>query len=497
MFKKLLFNRQTPYWLIAFSIMIGFTLPILIQDGMFMDAMLYTSVSHNLSKGIGTFWFPQFSVYNVAGLSSFHEQPPLVFGIQSLFFYLLGDSLYVERFYTFLTMCIGGILINVLWKEVFRSNDNLKRIGWLPIILWITVPVCFWSYSNNMHENTMSIFTLAAVIFIVKSYRSGKFRVLLWILAGVFVFLATLSKGIPGFFPIIVPLIYWLTIRKITFSKAIVQSLIITLVPVIIFTLLFLIPDSNESLSIYLFKRALHRINEVPTVDTRFYILYRLFTELLPQIIFVVIIVFIGRIKKINSRFSEQIRESFFFIGIGLASSLPLMLTMVQKGFYFVPALPFFAVGLAVLIGPIIYNLTERAYSGSKNFRILLLISLFLFITAIGITLMQIGKTSRNKELLHDVYLIGAFVPPQSIVSIPREMWNDWSLQCYLARYYSISLEGDYKKRYCIVDKSLNLASPTGYMKINLPTWQYILFARQDDSIKPPVREARDESKND
>ena len=95
---------------------------------------------------------------------------------------------------------------------------------------------------------------------------------------------------------------------------------------------------------------------------------------------------------------------------------------------------------------------------------------------------MQIGKTSRNKELLHDVYLIGAFVPPQSTISIPREMWNDWSLQCYLARYYSISLEGDYKKRYCIIDKSLNLGCPSGYQKIEIPTGQYILFVQKSDS---------------
>jgi 4-amino-4-deoxy-L-arabinose transferase-like glycosyltransferase len=104
------------FWLIAFAAMIGLTLPTLIQDGMFMDAMLYTSVSHNLSMGIGTFWFPEFSVHNVGGLSSFHEQPPLVFGIQSLFYTVLGDSMYVERFYTFLTMVITAFLINLVWK---------------------------------------------------------------------------------------------------------------------------------------------------------------------------------------------------------------------------------------------------------------------------------------------------------------------------------------------------------------------------------------------
>ncbi|NQV01125.1 MAG: glycosyltransferase family 39 protein [Bacteroidia bacterium] len=484
MFKQILSNRQTPFWLIAFSTMIGLTLPTLIQDGMFMDAVLYTSVSHNLSMGIGTFWFPQFSLHNVAGLSSFHEQPPLVFGIQSLFFKLLGDSLYVERFYTFLTMCLGGVLINVLWKEIFRNDDNLKRIGWLPVILWITIPVCFWSYSHNMHENTMSIFTLAAVIFIYQSFRGGKFQVILWILSGIFIFLATLSKGLPGFFPIIVPLIYWAIIRKVTFSKTILQTLIITLVPIIIYAVLFLIPESKESLSVYLFKRVLPRINEVPTVDNRFYILYRLFTELLPQILFVVIIVAIARIKRIKIYLSEQICESVFFICVGLASSAPLMLTLVQKGFYFVPSLPFFAIGLSVLIGPVIVNLTKRINPDNKKFRILLLLSLLLFVTAISITLMQKGKASRNKELLHDVYLIGTVVPRQTTISIPREMWNDWGLQCYLARYFSISLEGDYKKRYYLIDKSLKLDRPAGYQKINIPTWQYLLYVRQQDNTK-------------
>ena len=201
MLKKIILTRQTPFWLLAFSILIVLTLPKLIQDGMFMDAMLYTSVSHNLSLGIGTFWFPQFSVHNLAGLSSFHEQPPLIFGFQAIFFKILGDSLYVERFYTFLTLCITAFIIQLLWKEIYKNDQKLKRLGWLPIILWITIPVCFWSYSNNMHENSMGIFTLSAVLFIFKSFDTDKAHLKLYLRAGFFIFLATLSKGLPGFFP--------------------------------------------------------------------------------------------------------------------------------------------------------------------------------------------------------------------------------------------------------------------------------------------------------
>jgi 4-amino-4-deoxy-L-arabinose transferase-like glycosyltransferase len=78
------------FWFITVSIVFILTLPTLIQDGMFMDGELYTAVSHNLANGIGTFWFPSFSYHNLAGIKdSFHEQPPLVFGIQALFFKIL------------------------------------------------------------------------------------------------------------------------------------------------------------------------------------------------------------------------------------------------------------------------------------------------------------------------------------------------------------------------------------------------------------------------
>ena len=485
MLKRLIFNRQTPFWLIAFSTLLGLTLPILIQDGMFMDAMLYTSVSHNLSMGIGTFWFPQFSVHNMAGLSSFHEQPPLVFGIQSLFYKILGNSMYVERFYTFLTMCSTGMLIGLLWKEIYRDEPDLRRIGWLPLILWITIPVCFWSYSNNMHENTMGIFTLTAVILIFRSLRAGKFQIILWALSGIFIFFATLSKGLPGFFPIMVPFIYWLIIRKTTFSKTIFQTFVIVIVPVIIYAILFLIPESKESLSIYFFKRALYRINEFPTVDNRFYILYRLFTELLPQIIFVVVILFVAKLKKLKSLETGQNRELLFFICIGLSASAPLMLTLVQKGFYFVPSLPFFAIGLSMLVAPVIVSLTARINTRRPKFKLFVLLSSVLFLATITISLLQKGKTSRDKALLHDVYLIGTIVPVKTTISCPAEIWDEWELQCYLARYFNISLETDSRNNYFSLDNSLKMKDLPGYRKIDIPTLQYHLYARQQDTIKP------------
>ena len=47
MIKEYLMRKNYPVWLFTFSILILLTVPKLIQDGMFLDGMLYTCVSHN------------------------------------------------------------------------------------------------------------------------------------------------------------------------------------------------------------------------------------------------------------------------------------------------------------------------------------------------------------------------------------------------------------------------------------------------------------------
>jgi 4-amino-4-deoxy-L-arabinose transferase-like glycosyltransferase len=478
MLNKMLNNKHFPFWLIAVGILIGLTVPTLIQDGMFMDAMLYTSVSHNMSMGIGSFWFPEFSVHNIAGMASFHEQPPLVFGIQSLFFRLLGDSMYVERFYVFLTTCITAFLIVLLWKEIFRNNDSLIKMGWLPVLLWITIPVCFWSYSNNMHENTMGVFTLCAVLFSYKAFQTKKHSVLLIVLSGLFIFLASFSKGIPGFFPITIPFLYWLITRKISFAKTVLYTLIITLIPFVIYLLLCIIPEGKDSLSKYFIERALHRMNEVPTVDSRFYILGRLFMELLPQLSLIVVFFVIAKLKKTEMRIPDNLRSFLFFVSVGLIASAPLMLTLVQKGFYFVPSLPFFAIGISIIIAPLIAGWVGLINTSGMKHKVFLLSSACLLLFAIVFSGMQAGKTSRDKDLLHDVYIIGTVVPKQSLVSITSDMWNNWSLQCYLMRYYNISLESSYKNEYFIWDRTIANDTLANFRKVDIATVQYDLYKR-------------------
>lgn len=476
-------SKNFPFWLITLAIVIGLPGVTLIQDGMFMDAMLYTSVAHNQGQGIGTFWFPQFSKLNlnISGVHAFHEQPPLVFGIQSVFFRILGSSMYVERFYVFLTTCVTAGLIHVLWRVIFKTREDIKKLSWLPIFFWITIPTVFWGASNNVNENTMGIFTQASVLcsWVALQRASGSsWRV--WILSGIFIVLATLSKGFPGFFPLCVPFIYGLTTRKISIQKALLFTLIQIITILLVYVLLFQFKESHESLYTYLIKRAFQRIAEAPTTTNRFQSLASLCSDLLPAIVLFLIFASFAKMKKVKYKAVSGKGMLLFFFLTGLAGSAPLMLTMVQKAFYLIPCYPFFAIGFAILTTPFLLMLQNRIHVSSINFRILSIVSIILLAGSVaGVAAMK-GKTGRDADILHDTRIVSGIIPHYSTITITRNaFYIDWELQCYLMRYYNIS--GDFTpvnpNTYMILDKREQPDRDiSAYVKLDLGLERYDLY---------------------
>ncbi len=452
-----------------------------------MDGQLYACVSKNLADGFGTFWFPFISeTHWNSGSGFFLEHPPLVYGIQSLFFKALGDSIYVERFYSFLTAIITAYLIILTWKLILNDDSGLRKLSWLPVLFWIIIPVCFWSYQNNVQENTMGIFTLASVYFTLKGLNADgsatltvKRNTLIYLfLSGASIFLATFSKGIPGFFPVVVIGLYWLINRNISLTKAIIYSMILVLIPILFYSLILLNNDAYESLSFYLNERVIHRIKENPTVDSRFYIVGRLFMELLPILIIGLILFIICKLKSIQYNSINKYKSKIFlFLLIGCSGSLPLILTMVQKGFYFAPSLPFYAIGFALIVAPGLSELINRINIEKISFKIFKSISLVLLIITIIFSGMQAGKKGRDQGVLHDVYLIGEIVPKNSIIDIDESMYDKWNLHFYLIRHFNISVDMSNKQHeYCLVEKKMHTVSLENYEKVLLRTKKYDLY---------------------
>jgi 4-amino-4-deoxy-L-arabinose transferase-like glycosyltransferase len=474
-------QKNSPFWIFTISLMLGLIVPVLIMDGMFMDGVLYASVSNNLAQGYGSMWFLKFSELGFAQNLTFHEHPPFVFWIQALFFKAFGSSMYVERFYSLLCGLFTAWLMFKSWKMMFRDDEKLSKVGWISVFLWMMIPISFWSFQNNVHENTMGIFILLSFYFSVKGMHYNEKLYLNLILSGFFIFLASFSKGVPGFFTLGVPFLYWAVFRSFGFLKMVWYSFIMLAVVVGIYGLILLIPAANESLSIYFFERLLGRTTSKPTVDSRTWILVRLFMEVLPVIIICGVTVGIMKWRKVQLHLKKpHLKMSLFLILVGLSGSLPIMLTLVQKPFYFSPSLPFFGLGFAILIAPGLAEVIDRISVSSKGYKAFRGITVLCFFGVIVVSALQVGKVSRNPEVVHDMYLVADVVGDHTTINVHERMWNEWDMHCYMVRYWNISWDyrPDYKRDYYLMNTTLELELDSTYQKIDLPTVRYDLYKR-------------------
>ena len=111
-FRTVFFSKQTPFIFLTLALVVWLVCLQLFQDGIFIDGTQYAAVSRNLTRGVGSFWFPVLAQHSVAGLDTFHEHPPLVFFLQSLFFRFFGfQNISPERIYCLVTFLLTTLFV--------------------------------------------------------------------------------------------------------------------------------------------------------------------------------------------------------------------------------------------------------------------------------------------------------------------------------------------------------------------------------------------------
>lgn len=479
-------DKQLPFWVFTLGVFVIAVLPSLVQDGMFIDGTQYAVVSKNLANGLGTFWFPHISQnWNIMGSNVFLENPPLVYGIQSLFFRIFGDSLYTERIYCVFTALLSILLIASIWRVLTVGNKDLQKLSWLPVLFWISVPIVFRSYQMNVQENTMGIFILASVFFVLKGLEASKYSIVYIILGGVLIFLSTLCKGVTGLFPIVTVAAFWVSGGKIRFPRAFFYSLILLLVPVLLYGLILLNDNANESFSFYYKSRLLERISNDPVVNSHLHIIGVLFINLLPALI-VSFIAFFVRRQKVNwSQHKEEKAHIFFLLLMALAGSLPLTLTLVQRDFYLGPSLPFFALGLSLFTALYLAPTLDAFSQKARVFNRFRALSISLLLGGLIYTGLMFGKAERDQDILNDTYLFGELIEEgcriHLIESAQDETLKHWNLELYLARYFNISLGAPEKdSEFIILAEEAEPPKEELFELVPLDTKTYLLYRRKD-----------------
>jgi 4-amino-4-deoxy-L-arabinose transferase-like glycosyltransferase len=463
-------GKQISFYLITVSLFLGIISPNLLSDGMFMDGIYYATISKNLANNLGSLWDLHFS--NTI-FPHFNEHPPLAFWLQGFFFQILGDSILVERIYSLGTFFITGFIIIRIWKSL--TDVHFHQFAWLPLLLWITIPLVTWSASNNMLENTMMIFTSLSVLFILKSLESRRLAYLT--LSGLALFCAFLTKGFVGLFPL--SLLFWIFIFNpdINFKRFFTDSFILLVATLLPFLVLFItVPESMDSLTEYFNNQVADSIRNVKTVNSRFYIIGRLLRELIPMGSLVIILYFFSRKLKMTYKKNKWF---FIFLFLGLSGVIPIVISLKQRGFYVLATFPIFSIAISLLMVPYVKHLISKL---NVQHKFLSIFSKAFLLLGIVLVVANISRIGRDKEKIKDIYSIIEIIGDNSIISIEPKMQTDWSLHGYFARYANISLDANshYDTQFFLIRKGSDNELLLNYKKNPVHLNLYELYEKDE-----------------
>ncbi len=445
----------------------------MLSEGMFMDGLYYSTIARNLSNGLGTFWNPYFTA---TCLTDFHEHPPLALGIQSVFFTLFGESRLIDKLYSILTVVFVGYIILKIWAALKYQH------GWVPLLLWLCTPLVTWASSNNMLENTLTIFTSLSVLFYLKSQNGNRY--LYVSLSGFMLALGFLTKGFVAFFPWTFPFLLWLLVRQTSFRNMAVDSIgvfISTIAPLAFLLMLF--PEAGLSIYKYVDVQVINSIKNVATVDSRFYILERLLLELIPAIALLLIFMLWGWRKRFSMSFIRGgHKTAFVFILLGLTGVLPIMISMKQRGFYILATFPFFAIGMSIIIRPLIDYLFSSINYQSRGFLFFKWLAFGFFFIGIILSVYFSNHIGRDFNKITDIKKIIPALSEGDVINVYSNTWEDWSLHGYFARYKNVSLDSSNQgeREYLLIQKNDYTESISqDYQLIELQTTDYLLFRKK------------------
>ena len=435
-------TNNTPFWLFLIGLFLILVCNSLLTEGMFFDGVTYASISRNMAEGQGTFWNPH---YTQTLYPEFRQHPPLALGMEAIAFKAFGDHLWVEKSYSVLTFLVSGLLIALIWK---RTTNNI-RWAWLPLLFWLAMPLVTWSSTNNLLENTMSVFVLLSVYLMIVGYqRNHK----IWLfLSAIALFLAFLTKGFTGLFPLVFPILYCIFEDKRRWIQGPIDTLLLFVTLAVLSGVMFLVfPSSFAYLKDYINLQVIGGGLHEATVSSRFYIVFSLLLQLIAPLLIIAIILITSKIvnKDKHKIFEFPLDKAWFyiFLVLGFVGVLPIMVSVKQRDFYMLAALPFFALAFAHLSFSMVNMMLLEIKPKTKKW--MLLGASGVLLLGIVLNVCHIGKYGRDEAFLVAMKKILSEIPENEVIEIKPEDLNQWLWHAYFMRYGKVSLDDSQPHQY-------------------------------------------------
>jgi 4-amino-4-deoxy-L-arabinose transferase-like glycosyltransferase len=426
-----LLNPRGFRWL-AVALLVALTAPRMVQRGMFVDGMFYASVARNLARGQGTVWAPSYSstVY-----AQYFEQPPLGIALESVAYRVGGDHFAVERVYSLVMLGLTACLMAAIWRQFFPA-----RYDWLPVCLWVLPAVVTWAAVNNMLENTQAAATAAATYAMVRAVRNSFVSVAVeWgALGGLLIAFAALTKGPVGLFPLAVPALS-VILRPADRPRVGWATVAMAFVVGAAALTMTMLPAPRHALEEYVHQQLGPTFDHRPPVLVQVVAVWRhLLGGILLRLAIVVAALWLVRRRAIAR--PAVARAAWFFLGIGLAASLPLMVSPKINGHYLVPSVVFFALAAAAVALPPVESFAAPP-AGALRRKVPAALACGLLLAAALVVAIHGTLERRDPQIVASMDSLSPLVPRGAVLGTCATASHEWGLLAYLQRFLQISLD--------------------------------------------------------
>jgi hypothetical protein len=458
--------RQFKYlgWSLVFLIASILTLSFYFQEGMFFDGITYSALARNLYLGYGSFWRPYYNeVFN-----PFYNHPPLLYWILSQFYQLIGDSMYVPKIYNTLVLLVTVWAMRSLWVKMDEKNNGLD---WWPFILWFASSIVFTTYRSTMLENTLSLFTLISIRLLWETLSKPKTAVLYISLAGGFIFLGFMTKGFVALFPFAFIFLYSVC-YKTSWKKIIIYPILLfSCFGMLYYSIITLNPSAKPYFDYYYHQHVFKAVsgNEAVTTMGRSFLILQLFLELSPFII--LSFISIPLCKRYGLKINYRMVILFFLIGI--SASFPLFISPKQRTYYLIPAYPYFILGFALLMQPLVYYFISKMKMRKSS--VYGIISGILILAGITYSIIFSQQKEKDADLIADCRTLNARLPDKTILLTSTELATNWRVMAYLARMGVITPSDRIKSKYMLTWKK-EFPAIQVKLKLDLPLIVFDLY---------------------
>ncbi|HWY37367.1 MAG TPA: hypothetical protein VNY73_02330 [Bacteroidia bacterium] len=462
-------------YLFLFSLLTVFIITPLFQQGVFGDGIMYLAVAFNRFKGYGSFWEQR---YSATSMTFFCEQPPLYFESLGWFYRIFGGVATAEKIFTLVLLMATVFLVALVWNKLNEGDKKYYRLSFLPPLLLLTVPVFIWTYVNQVIETMVVPLSLLGfylhLVFISEKRQSKKALIFFSIV--VLLFLLLLTKGAQSVFLLGGLFLAGISAERKNGKKRVLQNalLVISFLGVCFF-MFFTNEKAGFWLKSYFNKRLVATFNHVgATANYHAEIIVRYFSELIPVLLLTLCISAYFHIKKRYS-FSLQWQHvksnktALWLFLISLSASLPMALTLEQRGFYLSPSFPFIILAISLLCKRYFFVLLAGIFRRKR--KIIFSVATVLAVASVVFFIIFNNEYKRDEGMIKDVQLLKKIIPRGEIIGIDQSMWNTFSLHSYLNKENNNSLAVTDTTMFFVQDKENKTPVPAVYKKLDLTTY--------------------------